>query len=467
MAALELARRGDVTLAQPEPFGDIAIRGAGGGVSELARQLEALLFLSPDPLPVVALCELTEEAPGPVQRALAELAERHGAGGGLEVAEVAGGFTLRTRADLAGPSTASASARRGPLSPAALETLAVVAYLEPVSRPQISRLRGVAVDSTVAELVERGLLEEAGRPPEGGAMRYRTTRAFQERFGLRGAGDLPPLERFELSGPEAERVRRRLAEAGTCDGGGTGRCRVSAMRVHRALALAGVASRRAAEGLVVEGRVAVNGAHRHGGPAGGAGRPHHGRRAGRARRRAAARLPAAQAAGGGLDGQRPAGPPDRARRPARRGAPLPGGPPRHRTTGAHPPHQRRRDGRPPDAPELEGAEDLRGAAARPGLGRDGAAPAAGGGAGGRHDAPALGRADGPPGRGGDLAAHRDHRGPQPPAPPHGRGRGPPGACACTGCATRASACRASRPGDGGRSRGSEWTRLGASVGLER
>ena len=184
-------------------------------MSELARSIEALLFLSPEPLPVVALCEITDGSPGEVQRALAELAERHGPGGGLEVAEIAGGFTLRARADLA---AVCDRLRERPaddrVSPAALETLAVVAYLEPISRPQIGRLRGVAVDSTVASLVERGLLEEAGRSADGGAMRYRTTRLFQERFGLRRAGDLPPLEGFELSGPEAERVRLQLVEAG-------------------------------------------------------------------------------------------------------------------------------------------------------------------------------------------------------------------------------------------------------------
>jgi len=188
-------------------------------VSELSRSIEALLFLSPDPLPLVALCEIADESPGAVQRALAELAERHGPGGGLEVAEIAGGFTLRTRADLAG--VCDRLRERPPddrVSPAALETLAVVAYLEPISRPQISRLRGVAVDSTVASLVERGLVEEAGRSADGGAMRYRTTRLFQERFGLRRAGDLPPLEGFQLSGPEAERVRRHLVEAGHLPG---------------------------------------------------------------------------------------------------------------------------------------------------------------------------------------------------------------------------------------------------------
>jgi segregation and condensation protein B len=174
-----------------------------------------LLFLSPEPLPFVRLCELTGEAPGPVQRALGELAARHDPSTGLELVEIAGGWALRTRADLS--EVCDRLRARPPqerLSPAALETLAVVAYLEPVGRPEISRLRGVSADATVALLVERGMLEEAGRPDGGGAMRYRTTRRFQERFGLKGPGDLPPLERFELSGEEAEAVRRRLAEAG-------------------------------------------------------------------------------------------------------------------------------------------------------------------------------------------------------------------------------------------------------------
>lgn len=183
--------------------------------SAVARVVEALLFISPDPLSVVDLCEVTGEAPGPVQRALADLAERHGPATGLEVAEVAGGFVLRTRADLA---AACDRLRDRPgderISPAALETLAVIAYMAPIGRPEIGRLRGVAVDSTVNSLLERGLIEEAGRPRGGGAMRYRTTRLFQERFGLRHAGDLPPLEDFELTGDEAERVRRQLMDAG-------------------------------------------------------------------------------------------------------------------------------------------------------------------------------------------------------------------------------------------------------------
>ncbi len=185
------------------------------GPPAVERAVEALLFLSPEPLSVVDLCEITGEAPGPVQRALAVLAERHGPDGGLEIAEIAGGFTMRTRADLA---EVCDRLRDRPsderISPAALETLAVIAYMAPIGRPEIGRLRGVAVDSTVNSLLERGLVEEAGRPRGGGAMRYRTTRLFQERFGLRHAGDLPRLEDFELTGEEAERVRRQLVDAG-------------------------------------------------------------------------------------------------------------------------------------------------------------------------------------------------------------------------------------------------------------
>lgn len=186
---------------------------AGDDDAQIGRAIEALLFLSPEPLALETLCELTESAPGPVQRALARVGERHDASGGLELAEVAGGWALRTRNDLA---EVCDRLRRRPreetLSPAALETLAVVAYLEPISRPRIGRLRGVQVDGIVSALVERGLLEEAGR--EGGAVLYRTTRAFQERFDLADRGVLPPLESFELSGPEADAIRAQLIEGG-------------------------------------------------------------------------------------------------------------------------------------------------------------------------------------------------------------------------------------------------------------
>lgn len=185
------------------------------GVDELSRWLEALLFLSPDPLTLTVLCELTAAAPGQVNEALKQLRTRLGEQSGTEVAEVAGGYAMRTRAEYS--AVCDRLRERPPddrLSPAAMETLAVVAYLEPVSRPDIGKLRGVSVDSVVGVLLERGLIEEAGRADGTGAVLYRTSRAFQERFDLRGPGDLPPLERFELSGPQAGEIRSRLTEAG-------------------------------------------------------------------------------------------------------------------------------------------------------------------------------------------------------------------------------------------------------------
>lgn len=184
-------------------------------MTAVARKVEALLFLSPEPLALDVLAELVEAGVDETRDAVESLVKRHGETSGLEVAEVAGGFALRTRADL--EEVCDRLRQRPPedrLSPAALETLAVVAYLEPVSRPDIGRLRGVSVDSTVASLVDRGLLEEAGRVASTGAMRYRTTRAFQERCGLASADDLPPIDRFELTGPQAEEIRRRLVDAG-------------------------------------------------------------------------------------------------------------------------------------------------------------------------------------------------------------------------------------------------------------
>lgn len=188
-------------------------------VRDDARAIEALLFLSPQPLTSEALGGLLEADRERVAAALDLVIDGFDADRGLEVAQVAGGWILRTRPDLA--AVADRLRERPPedrLSPAAMETLAVVAYLEPVSRPDIGRLRGVSVDSTVANLVERGLLEESGRADGSGAVLYRTTRAFQQRFGLRDQRDLPPIERFELSGPQADDLRRRLAEAGHLDG---------------------------------------------------------------------------------------------------------------------------------------------------------------------------------------------------------------------------------------------------------
>jgi segregation and condensation protein B len=143
--------------------------------------------------------------------ALGLLRERYREGrSGIVLEHVAGGWAFRASRE-----AAEACARlverpvqRG-LSQAALETLAIVAYLGPCSRPEIARVRGVAADSAVAGLVERGLIAEAGRDAEaGGAVRYRTTPLFERVFGLASLSELPRLD--DLGG-DVDEIRERLA----------------------------------------------------------------------------------------------------------------------------------------------------------------------------------------------------------------------------------------------------------------
>jgi segregation and condensation protein B len=180
-------------------------------VEELARTVEALLVVASAPLPVAELAAAAEDAPERVEEALQLLAERYREGrSGIVLERVAGGFAFRAARE-----AADACARlferpvqRG-LSQAAMETLAIVAYLGPVSRPEIARIRGVAADSAVASLVERGLIAEAGREDAGGAIRYRTTELFERVFGLESLGELPRLD--DLGG-DVDAIRARLAE---------------------------------------------------------------------------------------------------------------------------------------------------------------------------------------------------------------------------------------------------------------
>ena len=146
-----------------------------------------------------------------METALGLLASRYREGrSGIVLERVAGGYAFRAARE-----AAEACARlverpvqRG-LSQAALETLAIVAYLGPVSRPEIARIRGVAADSAVAGLVERGLIAEAGRDKEGGAIRYEATPLFERVFGLTGLSELPRLD--DLA-EDDEGLRQRLEE---------------------------------------------------------------------------------------------------------------------------------------------------------------------------------------------------------------------------------------------------------------
>lgn len=184
-------------------------------MNELARIVEALLFLSAEPLTARELADAAEVSEGEVVEALARLREHYAEGfRGVVLREVAGGFALAT------DPVAERAARRllarprtPPLTQAQAECLAAVAYLQPVSRPEIARIRGVASESAVGTLLERGLIEESGRS-RFGAILYRTTPLFEKLFGLSGVDSLPDPVQFDPSPEEEGELRDRLLRAG-------------------------------------------------------------------------------------------------------------------------------------------------------------------------------------------------------------------------------------------------------------
>jgi len=181
-------------------------------VDTLARTVEALLVIASQPLSREELAEATADDVERIETAIGLLRERYREGrSGIVLEQVAGGFAFRASRE-----AAEACARlferpveRG-LSQAALETVAIVAYLGPVSRPEIARIRGVAADSAVASLVERGLIAETGRESgPGGAVRYRVTALFERVFGLESLAALPRLDDL---GADQDAIRDRLLE---------------------------------------------------------------------------------------------------------------------------------------------------------------------------------------------------------------------------------------------------------------
>ena len=179
-------------------------------VDRLARTLEALLVVASQPLSAEDLAVAADDDVERVETALRLVADRFSEGrSGIVLEHVAGGWALRASRE-----AAEACGRlferpveRG-LSAPALETLAIVAYLGPVSRPEIARIRGVAADSVVSGLLERGLIAEAGREDgAGGAIRYRTTPLFERVFGLESLSQLPRLDDL---GESTDEIRTRL-----------------------------------------------------------------------------------------------------------------------------------------------------------------------------------------------------------------------------------------------------------------
>jgi segregation and condensation protein B len=188
---------------------------------DVAHLVEALLFLSPDPLALQELASATAASEAEVRAALELLADQYAPGRrGVQLRELGGGWTL------ASDPQAEPAARRlfsrprtAALTPAQAETLAIIAYLQPVSRPEITRIRGVSSDSATATLLERGLIEDAGQS-QFGAVTYRTTTQFLKLFGLRSLEELPDVARWDPSPQEQAELRDRLLRAGEARAGG-------------------------------------------------------------------------------------------------------------------------------------------------------------------------------------------------------------------------------------------------------
>lgn len=176
---------------------DTADREDGHGPS-LRGALEAVLMVVDEPVPAMTLAQVAQRPVPEVEAALAELAAGYTADGrGFDLREVAGGWRYYTREEYA--PVVERFVRDGQeikLTQAALETLAVVAYRQPVSRARVSAVRGVNCDGVMRTLVLRGLVEEAGTEAETGAHLYRTTGYFLERLGLRDLGELPGLSPY-------------------------------------------------------------------------------------------------------------------------------------------------------------------------------------------------------------------------------------------------------------------------------
>jgi segregation and condensation protein B len=182
-------------------------------MKEITRRLEAVISISPRPVAPDELAAACDDGAENVAGGLAELAAEYAEGRhGIELAQVAGGFAFRVARDCETPVERFAGARRpDDLSPALLETLAVVAYLQPTTRAEVAQVRGVSSEWALTSLVERGLAEERGRADTPGApILYATSERFLQLFGLRSLTDLDDLEAFALSAAETDELRARL-----------------------------------------------------------------------------------------------------------------------------------------------------------------------------------------------------------------------------------------------------------------
>ncbi len=185
--------------------------------SQIAGAVEAMLFVTDEPVGVITLADMLEVDPKLVEAALIELAEGFERDGrGIQLREVAGGWRLYTHPayhELVEKYVLSWDTRK--LSQAALETLAIVAYMQPCTRATVASVRGVNSDSSINSLVEKGLVREAGQADTpGNPMLYATTRGFLEKFGLRSVADLPDLDLYAPDDATRALIRERLSAPG-------------------------------------------------------------------------------------------------------------------------------------------------------------------------------------------------------------------------------------------------------------
>jgi segregation and condensation protein B len=219
----DVARPLEGVSSEPENAAELTSSAgiSGAEAPSLAQTVEALLFLSSDPLSVGELADATGAGETEILAALESLSDGYTPGRrGIHLRELAGGWTLASD-----PGTEDAArrlfsrARISALTPAQAETLAIVAYLQPISRPEITRIRGVSADSASATLLDRGLIEEAGHS-QFGAVLYRTSTQFLKLFGLRALEELPDVARWDPTPQEHADLRERLLRAGEARAGG-------------------------------------------------------------------------------------------------------------------------------------------------------------------------------------------------------------------------------------------------------
>ena len=180
------------------------------GVDEISPELEALLLLATEPQPTIVLAEAVATPVPVVEQALAGLAEFYTeTGRGFQLRQIAGGWQYATRPEQAELiSRWVIEGQQNRLTQASLETLAVIAYMQPVSRSRVSAVRGVNVDGVVRTLLARDLITESGQDESTGAGLLATTEYFLQRLGLASLDDLPPIAPHL---PEASDLAAELA----------------------------------------------------------------------------------------------------------------------------------------------------------------------------------------------------------------------------------------------------------------